>query len=59
MSGDIYGFKKTTVYVPEDLYEEFMELAVKKFGYYGAFKKAIEEAMRLWVERERIKSKQR
>ena len=50
--------KKTTVYVPEDLYEEFMELAVKKFGYYGAFKKAIEEAMRLWLEREKKSERQ-
>jgi Arc/MetJ-type ribon-helix-helix transcriptional regulator len=52
-------FKKTTVEIPEELYKEFIELAVKKFGYYGAFKKAIKEAIELWLEREKMESKQR
>ena len=51
-------FKKTTVEIPEELYKEFIELAVKKFGYYGAFKKAIKEAIELWLEREKMESKQ-
>jgi len=41
--------KKITVEVPLDLYNKFIELAVKKFGYYGALKKGIEEAMKLWT----------
>lgn len=50
---NVRELKKITVEVPLNLYNEFMELAVKKFGYYGALKSAITEAMELWVERER------
>ena len=51
-------FKRTTVEIPEDLYKEFIELAVKKFGYYGAFKKAIKEAIELWLEKEKMSFRQ-
>lgn len=47
--------KKVTVEISLEIYNKFIELAVKKFGYYGAFKKALEEAMELWVEREKEK----
>jgi len=44
---------KKTVEIPDELWEEFMLRAVRKFGYYGAIKKAIGEAIELWLERER------
>ena len=44
---------KKTIEIPDDLWEEFMFKAVKKFGYYGAIKKAVKEAVELWLERER------
>ena len=49
---------KKTVEIPDELWEEFMLRAVKKFGYYGAIKKAIKEAIELWLERERKSSPQ-
>ena len=42
---------RKTVEVPEGLWREFEVYAVKKFGYYGAIKKALEEAIRLWLEK--------
>ena len=44
---------RKTVEVPDQLWREFEIHAVKKFGYYGAIKKALEEAIRLWLEVER------
>ena len=44
---------KKTVEIPDELWEEFTLRAVKKFGYYGAIKKAVREAIELWLERER------
>jgi len=41
---------RKTVEIPEELWREFEVHAVKKFGYYGAIKKALEEAIRLWLE---------
>jgi len=42
---------RKTVEVPDELWREFEVYAVKKFGYYGAIKKALEEAIRLWLEK--------
>ena len=42
---------RKTVEVPNKLWREFEIYAVKKFGYYGAIKKALEEAIRLWLEK--------
>lgn len=44
---------RKTVEVPDKLWREFEVYAVKKFGYYGAIKKALEEAIRLWLEEEK------
>jgi len=44
---------RKTVEVPDQLWREFEIQAVKKFGYYGAIKKALEEAIKLWLEVER------
>ncbi len=41
---------RKTVEVSDDLWREFEIYAVKKFGYYGAIKRALEEAIRLWLE---------
>jgi len=46
------------VEVPEDLWREFCTYAVRKFGYRGAIKKAIQEAIKLWLEREKKSSLQ-
>ncbi len=42
---------RKTVEVPDELWREFEVYAVRKFGYYGAIKKALEEAIRLWLEK--------
>ncbi len=41
---------RKTIEVSDDLWREFEIYAVKKFGYYGAIKRALEEAIRLWLE---------
>jgi len=41
------------VEIPDDLWREFEVYAVKRFGYYGAIKRALEEAIRLWLEKVR------
>ena len=46
------------VEVPEDLWREFTVYAVRKFGYRGAIKKAIKEAIKLWLEREKRANRQ-
>jgi len=43
-------FVKKTVTVPAGLWREFEVEAARKFGYYGAIKRALEEAIRLWLE---------
>jgi len=43
-------FVKKTVTVPADLWREFEVEATRKFGHYGAIKRAMEEAIRLWLE---------
>ena len=50
------AFVKKIVTVPADLWREFEVEAAKKFGLYGAIKKAIEEAIRLWLEAQRKES---
>ena len=46
--------KKVMLTVDEDLYREFKIYALKKFGDVRTFvSKALEEAMRLWLEREK------
>ncbi|MHC1628891.1 MAG: hypothetical protein ACXQTI_08690 [Candidatus Nezhaarchaeales archaeon] len=42
---------RKTVEVPDKLWREFEVYAVKKFGHYGAIKKALEEAVKLWLEK--------
>ena len=49
---------RKTVEIPDKLWREFEIYAVKKFGYYGAIKKAVREAIELWLERERKLSPQ-
>ena len=46
------------VEVPEDLWREFTIYAVKKFGYRGAIKYAIKEAIELWLEKEKKSGRQ-
>jgi hypothetical protein len=43
-------FVKKTITVRKDLWREFEVEATRKFGYYGAIRKAIEEAITLWLE---------
>ena len=49
---------KKTIDVPDKLWKEFEIYAVKKFGYYGAIKKAIVEAIKLWLEEQKKKELQ-
>lgn len=49
---------RKTVEVPDKLWKKFTVYAVKKFGYHGAIKKALEEAIRLWVEEQKEKELQ-
>jgi hypothetical protein len=51
LSGRVYV--KKTVTVPLDLWREFEVEATRKFGYYGAIRKAVEEAIKLWLEAQR------
>jgi hypothetical protein len=51
-------FVKKSITVPADLWREFEVEATRKFGHYGAIKKAIEEAIRLWLETQRKKGSQ-
>jgi len=46
---------RKTIEVPDGLWREFEIEAVKKFGHYGAIKKAIEEAIKLWLEKQKEK----
>ena len=41
---------RKTIQVPDNLWKEFEKKAVEKFGYYGAIKKAIKEAIELWLQ---------
>ena len=44
-----------TVLIDEELYMEFSIIALKKFKIRrGFFSKAIEEAMRLWIEENKM-----
>ena len=50
--------KTVTTYVDEELWQEFVNLSVwrsmKEEGYaYGAIAKAVEEALKLWIEKQR------
>ena len=45
--------KRKLVFIEENLWHEFAVYAVKKFGSKGFITKAIEEAIKLWVEREK------
>ena len=47
---------RKTIDVPDRLWREFEIEAVKKFGHYGAIKKAIREAIELWLKE--VKEKQ-
>ena len=46
---------KKTIDVPDDLWREFEVEAVRKFGVYGAIKKALIEAIKLWIEEQKKK----
>jgi len=51
--------KKVMLTVDEDLYREFKVYALKKFSDVRTFvSKALEEAMRLWLEREKERERQ-
>ncbi|MHA1721783.1 MAG: hypothetical protein ACTSXW_01775 [Candidatus Baldrarchaeia archaeon] len=41
--------KRVTIIIPDDLWKKFEEKAIKKFGRYGCIKKAINEAIKLWL----------
>ena len=47
---------RKTIDVPDELWRELEIEAVKKFGHYGAIKKAIREAIELWLKE--VKEKQ-
>jgi hypothetical protein len=44
---------RKTIDVPDALWKEFERNAVKKFGYYGAIKKAVKEAIENWLTMEK------
>jgi len=44
---------RKTVEISDELWKEFEIYAVKKFGLYGAIKKALREAIRLWLEEQK------
>jgi len=44
---------RKTVEVPDELWREFEVEAVRKFGHYGAIKKAVKEAIELWLRTQR------
>jgi len=46
---------RKTVELPDELWRRFEVAAVKKFGYYGAIKKALVEAIKLWLEEQEKK----
>jgi hypothetical protein len=56
MSKRVYVKKLITV--PADLWREFEVEATRKFGHYGAIKRAVEEAIRLWLEVQRKRESQ-
>jgi len=56
MSRKVYVKKFITV--PADLWREFEVEATRKFGHYGAIKRAVEEAIRLWLEVQRKRESQ-
>ncbi|MCD6209449.1 MAG: hypothetical protein J7J01_00900 [Methanophagales archaeon] len=43
---------RKTVEVDDELWEKMVREAVEKFGLHGAIKKAVNEAIRKWVEGE-------
>ncbi|GEM_PF-6359036 len=40
----VYEMVRKSVEIPDELWREFEVHAVRKFGYYGAIKKALEES---------------
>jgi hypothetical protein len=51
-------FVKKTITVRKDLWREFEVEATRKFGHYGAIKKAVEEAISLWLETQKKRGSQ-
>jgi len=51
--------KKVMLTVDEDLYREFKIYAIRKFSDVRTFvSKALEEAMKLWLEKEKKRERQ-
>jgi len=48
---------RKTVEVGDELWEKMVRKAVGKFGLHGAIKKAVNEAIRMWVESEEVKAR--
>ena len=48
---------RKTVEVDDELWERMVRKAVEKFGLHGAIKKAVNEAIRKWVESEEVKAR--
>ena len=48
---------RKTVEVDDELWEKMVRKAVEKFGLHGAVKKAVNEAIRKWVESEEVKAR--
>ena len=44
---------RKTIDVPDELWKKFEVEAVRKFGIYGAIKKAIIEAIELWLKEQK------
>jgi len=40
---------RKTIDVPDEVWKKFATKAVERFGYYGAIKKAIKEALQQWA----------
>ncbi len=49
---------RKTIEVPDELWREFEVYAVKRFGHYGAIKKAIREAIELWLREQKKQEQQ-
>jgi hypothetical protein len=49
-------YVKKTITIRKDLWREFEVEATRKFGHYGAIRKAIEEAITLWLETQKKES---
>ena len=41
---------RTTVSLPDRLWEKFVDKAVKRFGHYGGISKGMSEAIEAWVK---------